>query len=216
MTKNKVVALVNLWDQFEADHPGADLADFCRHYLLSQQAEPASDPHEKRIPLEGRLSAAIYRMNKFTQFYARKLMVDTPMSNMEDFIYLATVLDHEQGDMRKSEVIHRNFSEFTSGISVIRRLVDRQFLEEYDDPDDARSRRVRITPLGRATLYQSLGSLGHLAQIMYDCLTDAEKRLALRILYKATQHHAHHYPHNRGLSGGEIVNYMTGKGIEEG
>lgn len=44
---NKTVELVTEWGAFEERHPGADIGDFCRHYLISQREK------DRHIPLEG-------------------------------------------------------------------------------------------------------------------------------------------------------------------
>jgi DNA-binding MarR family transcriptional regulator len=205
MSKNKIVELVNLWDEFEQRQPGAGIGDFCRHYLqMHESAGPPPTAEESEgIPLEGLLGRSLYRLNRFVLFYTKKLMAELPLRTLEEFVYLATIRDW--GEPRKSDVIHENLSEFTSGIGVLRRLSERGFIEELDDPDDARSRRVRMTVEGMKALEACYEQLSPMSRLIWSSLTEAEMRLVHRILDKADRLHSERYRHLRNASPDEIM-----------
>jgi len=43
-----------------------------------------------------------------------------------------------------------------SGIEVLRRLLSRKFIAEFDDPDDGRAKRISITEAGRKKIQEVL------------------------------------------------------------
>jgi DNA-binding MarR family transcriptional regulator len=47
------------------------------------------------------------------------------------------------------ELIKMHLIEPPSGIEVLKRLLKKQFIEEFDDPDDGRAKRIRITETGK-------------------------------------------------------------------
>src|SRR3569833_369140 len=80
LSMNKTVALVNEWADFEQQHPDADIADFCRHYLISQREK------DKKVPLEGGdipwninglLLKMMGRINKLNIIFAAKALEGT-------------------------------------------------------------------------------------------------------------------------------------------
>jgi DNA-binding MarR family transcriptional regulator len=90
------------------------------------------------------------RMSKFLTFYMKKIFSDSEIGSHTEFGILACV--EELGTPKKIEVINFNLIEKTTGTEMMKRLVKIGMLEEFDDEEDKRSKRVRITPKGSAFL----------------------------------------------------------------
>jgi DNA-binding MarR family transcriptional regulator len=197
-TPNPVVELVKAWEIFEQEHPDGNLVEFCQDYLTRQgfkEIPKGMIQFQEDVPpmrAADALSATIARMTKYQHFYSRKAMQRLPVDNFEDWVYLATL--HFNGSMRKSELIHQNISEFTSGTNVINRLLKHALVAEFDDPDDARSKRVKITEKGVDWVQQSLPDMINVSDLLWQkVLTDEEMELAFHILLKADRFHSRHY-----------------------
>ncbi|GAA4408427.1 hypothetical protein GCM10023187_30260 [Nibrella viscosa] len=218
--ENPVVALVKAWEVFEDSHPTGTVAEFCQDYLMRHQTGNTEEriSHQDVADIPGmRVSDALVvtmaRVVKHSNFYSRKVMQKLPVDNGEDFAYLATL--HFHGPMRKSELIHRNISEFTSGTNVINRLLKQHLIDEYNDPDDARSKQVKITPKGVERLMHSLPDMAKVSDLLLDgVLTEEEKKLAVHILLKVDRFHSEHHPAIRNLSIEEIQERLSERAKE--
>lgn len=210
MASHPVIELVKAYERFEQHQPGGDLDAFCRDYLDRHRragTEPAPPavplPHDATPPPGDSLGMYVGRLYKFMLFYSRKAMVAMPLDNFEDFGYLATL--HFEGEMRKSELIQHNVSEFTTGTNVINRLLKRGLVDEFPDPTDARSKRVRINPTGEKLLRDCLPPMWQIEHLLFGVLTEEEKRQACDLLAKAEQFHTAQYPALRTASREEIL-----------
>ena len=181
---NPVVELVKAWEVFENENPTGNLEEFCQDYLRKQQLAKFKSVDEGYIhhtggrvakPSNG-LGKALVRVQKYLHFYIKKTMQNLPIDNIEDFAYLSDL--HFMGAMRKSELIHRNISEFTSGTNVINRLIKNQFVEEFNDPDDARSKQVKITQLGVNWIMSCLPEMIKVDSVLFQVLQADEREVS--------------------------------------
>src|SRR5216684_3779823 len=120
---NKTVELVNEWGAFEQQHPGADIGDFCRHYLISQREK------DRKVPLEGGdipwnpngvLLKLMGRISKLNSIFAAKALAETGVDQLEEFGMLVTI--KRLVSPRKTEIIYANIFELSSGTDMLNRL----------------------------------------------------------------------------------------------
>ncbi|NJO02322.1 MAG: winged helix DNA-binding protein [Bacteroidia bacterium] len=199
---NKLVELVNRWHTYESSNPGVEIADFCRYYLAQQKQIPLSDsgllPEEADMSLESELARAVGRLTRFSYFYSKKALAELNLNNLEDFLYLLSV--QMMGTPRKSELIRNHLSEFTSGIEVIKRLTRLELLYEFQDPDDKRSKRLRITEKGQQILRECFPPMEKVAHLVFGFLTEDEKHIVLHLLDKLDHIHSDLHPQIRNKS----------------
>ncbi len=160
---NKTVELVNEWGSFEERHPGADIGDFCRHYLISQREKDRKAPMEGGdIPWDpnGLLLKLMGRISKLNAIFAARALEGTGVDQLEEFGMLLTV--RRLQNPRKTEIIYANIFELSSGTDMLNRLRKRGFINELDDTEDKRSKRVSLTPAGE-------NAIGLCAQQMMKC-----------------------------------------------
>ncbi len=209
---NPVVTLVKAWEVFEEENPEGDIESFCQDYLKKQQIKRFQQADERYIshpalpqprPSDG-LGKALVRVHKFLHFYAKKTMQNLPVvDNFEDFAYLAEL--HIVGAMRKSELIQRNISEFTSGTNVINRLLKNNLIEEFNDPDDARSKQVKITQAGIEWIMSCLPAMVKVDMLLLGHLPSDEREVLFHILSKIDHYHTRLYHDLKGMSIEEIL-----------
>lgn len=191
--ENKLVKLVNLFHEYEQSHPGCEIEAFCRHYLAVKELEHQQNKPQDRegYSKSAQLASLIGRLERFAGMYTKKALADSPIDNVEDIIYLMVL--NVMGSPRKSELIAENLSEFSTGVEVIRRLVNAGYVEEFPDPDDRRSKRVKITPQGKTILFQTYPNLERAAQIATSSLREDEIDLLLQMLSRLDLHHTEVY-----------------------
>jgi len=87
------------------------------------------------------------------------------------------------------ELIKTHYMETPTGIEVIKRLLRKGFIEEFDDPDDKRSKRVRITEMGKHEYHKTLLPLRKVIELMAGPMQDREKIQLVSLLNELNGHH---------------------------
>lgn len=126
-------------------------------------------------------------LNRYLKGYSRKALENSPLGGMDEFVYLATLL--EFGALTKSDLIQRNRHEKPTGMEIIRRLMALGFVTQSNDPDDRRSKRLAVTTEGIAVFKQVAGRMQQVMELTAGNLSSAEKLLLLQILEKLENFH---------------------------
>jgi DNA-binding MarR family transcriptional regulator len=72
--------------------------------------------------------------------------------------------------------------ELSSGSNMLIRLKKRGLVSEYDDEQDKRVKRLKLTAKGEATLLTAKEVVLKVARMMVNELTDEQKRLCIQLL----------------------------------
>jgi DNA-binding MarR family transcriptional regulator len=182
MEVNQTVELVKLWGAYEARHPNASIEDFCRYQLAqSVKKENYAPPKgELRPDLNGQLVILLRRIGKFHIAYSNKALEGTGLDQMEEFGILVTI--YNQKNPIKSEAIYNNIMELSSGTNMLIRLKKRGLVSEYNDEQDKRVKRLKLTAKGEATLLKAKDLVLKVAHMMVNALSDEDKRLCIQLL----------------------------------
>ena len=196
--------LVNLWAEFEAQNPEAEIKDFCLDFILKdyQEKKPSF------ITINGQLASLTGKLSKYASFYSKKALEKFSLNNIEDWVYLMRL--REMGTPRKSELIYDMISEFPSGIDVIKRLVKMGFVLEFPDIEDKRSKRLQITPSGIEILVKSLPWMEKISDMAFNKLQESEKILLIELLDRLNSFHKTHYMNVRNSSIEEAYEVLVG------
>jgi len=180
---NKTVELVNEWALFEEKHPGADIDDFCRHYLASHQQQKITGPLTGGVvppTSEGLLLKMIGRIHKLNMNYAGRALEGTGLNQVEEFGILLTV--QQESNPRKTDIIYANLFELSSGTDMLNRLKARGLIREYDDEEDKRSKRVELTKAGAKAIELCMMQMRKVAGMMTMELDEDDKQLCISLL----------------------------------
>lgn len=209
---NKTVALVNEWADFEQHHPDADIADFCRHYLISQREK------DKRIPLEGGdipwninglLLKMMGRINKLNVIFAAKALEGTGIDQLEEFGMLLTV--RRLKTPRKTEIIYSNIFELSSGTDMLNRLRKKGFIKEHADKEDRRSKRISLTAAGEKIIDVCADRIKKCAGMMLAEMNEDDITLCTQLLKNVEIKFAALWQQNRSASFQELYKLATKK-----
>lgn len=178
---NKAVALITAWGAFDDNHPESTLEEFCRHYLASEK-EAKAPPAGRFLPVsnDGVLMRAIGRIFKLHTIYTVAALDGTGISNIDEYSLLNTVA--QLNEPRKTEAIYAALQELSTGTDKLNRLKKLGYLTEYDDKEDKRSKRLKVTPKGEKVLVTCRKRISQLAQIMFHDLTEDDKQLCFQLL----------------------------------
>lgn len=174
--------LLDLGDKFEQAHPDdADqtLANFLA-WATNRPVEPPTGVLElpKRYsdempPIPTFIAQYLTKVYRYFRLYIKKAFETTPLLTFEDFISLIYLA--ERGSMTKTDLIESTVNEKTSGMLVIKRLLDRGFVEQTDNADDRRSRCVTLTDAGLAMLRSVQPAVNQATTLLKGDLSEEEQ-----------------------------------------
>lgn len=174
-----------------------------RLHELSTQSRPEGSGEEAKmwddfLQLDNQLTALVGFMHRYAKLYTKKALAGTPLQSLDEFTYLAGLTGSP--GISKTELIHRNAHEKTSGLEIIRRLVRLGLLEELNDPGDRRSTLVKHTEKGRGLMFGIAEQMKQVSGLVTGTLSDAEKFQLVHLLGKLDSFHRDVYLHHREKS----------------
>lgn len=147
--------------------------------------------------------AYVGMMGRYIDHYAKKSMPKTPITSLEEFTYLIVLL--QEKSMTKTELIHRNAHQITTGTEIIKRLFTKGYVDQEQDPNDKRSIRVSLTDAGKGALYASSEMTKSLSTLATGILSDDELLFLVSILRKLDDFHKKIFQESRQLDTQELV-----------
>ena len=147
---NIAAELIDLLRRFETEtgQEPLDIKEFAiwlSRLMFESHSAPDSIQEEGSIDME--LTFLLIMQRKHYKTYCKEAFANTEINSPDEysFLYHLCLVD----SFRKMELIHIHLMEAPSGIEVINRLIKKEFIEAFDDKDDKRAKRVRITKKGR-------------------------------------------------------------------
>lgn len=210
---NKTVKLVNEWGSFEAKYPGANIDDFCRHYLATHQKQKIKGPLTGGVvppTSEGLLLKLIGRINKLNMSYANGALEGTGLNQVEEFGMLLTI--QQEGSPRKTDIIYANLFELSSGTDMLNRLKRRGLIKEYDDKDDKRSKRIELTPPGEKAIILCTAQMRKVSGMITKDLSEDDKQLCIQLLKNIEIKFSKYWQHHKGQTFDDIYGSLMQSG----
>ena len=140
---------------------------------------------------ENEICKQVLLLARYSKILIRKGLTDFPELANEEFTYLYRLKD--EPFLTKIQLIERNGHEKQTGTQIIRRLLEAGFLEEKNDEDDKRSKRLNLTRTGEEIFHESVSKVNQTSKILSGKLSDDEKNELLKILRKLNEFHSHLY-----------------------
>lgn len=156
---------------------------------LARQAATADQvaPHDTADNESAEIGKLLVFLHRYAKNYAKKALDGSVLGGVDEFVYL-TMLQNDRG-LTKSELIYQNRHEKPTGMEIIRRLLAAGLVEQSDDLDDRRSKRLRITPEGQEAVTQVQVRMNFVRELLTGNLNGAEKMLLLQMLEKMELFH---------------------------
>jgi len=147
---NIVAELIEQLKRFENEkgqepHDVKEFTIWLNQVVFEHHTSLEAGHEENDIDME--LTFLLIMQSKHYKTYCKEALIDTEINSPDEysFLYHLSLVD----SFRKMELIHIHLLEAPSGIEVIKRLLKKGFIEEFDDKDDKRAKRVRISKKGR-------------------------------------------------------------------
>src|SRR5258706_3588769 len=202
---DKTIELVNQWGAFAGTHPMGSIEDFCRHYLAhAQQKETHGVLVGGVVPAitDGLLLKIIGRISKLNMNYANLALEGTGLNQIEEFGMLVTI--KQEKNPKKTEVIYANLFELSSGTDMLARMKKRGLINEYDDTEDRRSKRLALTSKGEKAVDACKVKIFKNATMLMNDLTDDDKQLCIQLLKNVEIKFSSLWPKHKGRAFDEV------------
>jgi DNA-binding MarR family transcriptional regulator len=133
------------------------------------------------------LSFALVMQNKFFKAYAKKVLGESELTSPDgfSFLYHLSLTD----SFRKMELIKMHHLEPPSGIEVLKRLLNKGLIDEFDDVNDKRAKRIKITEKGKKELQVVMPKMSEVFDLMTAELSLNEKLHLLAFLKRMNDFH---------------------------
>ena len=179
---NKTVELVCSWAEYENLHPGGDLEDFYRYRLASNQERNIGDKVVGGIvpkSIDPLLIKLLGRLYKLLEIYLESAVIDAGLNQIEEFFLLSSI---NFGNPRKTEVIYNSLIELSTGTNILNKLRAEDYLEEYDDLEDKRAKRVKLTAKGEKSMVDCRKKMSRIAKLFFEDMSEDDKYLCVQLL----------------------------------
>lgn len=137
--------------------------------------------------LDMELSFLLVMQSRYYKTYAKKVLGESELASPDGFSFLYH-LNHTDS-FRKMELIKMHHLEPPSGIEVLKRLLNKGLIEEYDDADDRRAKRIKITDKGKKELQVVMPKMSEVFRLMTAELSLNEKLHMLAFLKQMNDFH---------------------------
>ncbi|WP_288438221.1 MarR family transcriptional regulator [uncultured Chryseobacterium sp.] len=152
---------------------------------------------------ENEICKQVLLLGRYSKLLIRKGLGDFPELANEEFTYLYRLKD--EPFLTKIQLIEKNGHEKQTGTQIIKRLLEAGFLEEENDLDDKRSKRLNLTKKGEEIFHASVSDVNLTSKILSGKLDKDEKNELLRILKKLNEFHSHIYAYYKSADINMIV-----------
>ena len=141
-------SLIDLTEEFNKTNASGTMEEFVVWLSGKYFQSEASDGHQEQLDLM--LAFQISLLNKSIKKQTKEVISESSLSSLDDYSFL---LHLEQVDsFRKMELIEMHNLEAPTGIEVIKRLLNKGLIAEFNDLEDKRAKRVRMTEAGKTEL----------------------------------------------------------------
>lgn len=182
--------LLHWLEEFQQEHPNdeSDLGSFViwlNSRLFSEDKVSNSEYNPEMLDME--LSFLLVMQSRYYKTYAKKVLGESELTSPDGFSFLYH-LNHTDS-FRKMELIKLHHLEPPSGVEVLKRLLNKGLIEEFDDSEDKRARRIKITEKGKKELQLVLPKMSEVFRMMTAELSLNEKLHMLAFLKQINDFH---------------------------
>jgi DNA-binding MarR family transcriptional regulator len=212
MYTNKTAELVNQWAAFEERHPGADIEDFCRYYLVYQrEKEGKKELFDGVIPPRPDIVIAklLHRIIKLKLVYISIAMEELTINHLEEFTILNAIANLHSP--RKTEVIYHTINELSTGLNLLANLKKLGYITERDDPEDKRSKRLSMTAKGEKMLQACYRQFKKVTEMFFMEMSTQDIELCIQLLKNIDIKFSGLWQQHKGRPFDQVYEAVTGK-----
>ncbi len=219
---NVIKQIIDLWEEYESNADQIQLTDFAE--WLNLQVKERSDLNEKTATSRFRSAPSlqsqalknfdeatrfmeyISRISRFNEFYTRKFFEGLPINSRLEFLFLQTV--NLTGKAKKTDLINYLLVEYTTGMDIIKRLINNGLLQEALNENDKRVKLLEITEEGKDKLLLAEKRLKDERTMFLACTSMNKWKKAMPVLEEICDFHNAIYNKHNDKPYPELLNLM--------
>ncbi|SDG57568.1 DNA-binding transcriptional regulator, MarR family [Pedobacter terrae] len=190
---NELLLLVKTYEN-TAIKPKDDLQAF-QKWISEHSADNASLPNVEPDwsgKISGRsadsvINTTLVHLYRYAKMHAKEAIAESSFSTPDEFIYLINLVSH--GAMSKTDLIKENVHDKPAGTLIIKRLLDKGFIEQKPSGIDKRSVIIGITEQGNDELNKCMDKIRLASAKVTGPLNNDEKMRLIAILKKLEDFH---------------------------
>jgi DNA-binding MarR family transcriptional regulator len=136
--------LLEYVEEFQEESPSQRIEDFViwlNNKVFTTNQQEGYAVHDTLLTAFKLLYA-----NKELKKQTKSVLAQSGISSIDEYSFLLHL--NYQESFRKMEIIELHNLEAPTGIEIIKRLVRKDFIEEFADEEDKRAKRIKITETG--------------------------------------------------------------------
>jgi DNA-binding MarR family transcriptional regulator len=188
--QENIVQLVNEYHKYSQKENGG-IEGFCQSYLASKQEVIKSNLEVSKVKStkikNSELGKLLGRISRFAKVESYRRLPEIGLDSFEDVLMISLI-----GEMNlptKKEIIDHSMIEYTTGIEVLKRLHKRKLTTESVNPEDKRSKIVKLNSKGKKAHLESHTILEGLSDHMFFPLNEEDKKQLNEIFQKLDAWH---------------------------
>ncbi|MBN2615305.1 MAG: winged helix-turn-helix transcriptional regulator [Bacteroidales bacterium] len=190
--------LLNYIDLYEEHAANANIEEFSlflkdrvfgsKKYRNTTSIEKGDQPNYRNYA-EVEFSIGLTTLFRYAKIYIKKAFTGSSIKTLDEFGFLSTLF--REGNLLKSELIQKHLLEISSGSEILKRLIKQGLIDEFDDKQDHRAKRVLLTEQGRKEVLVAFEQMHKVSEIIIGTLTEQELKDTLAVFQKLTNFHRH-------------------------
>lgn len=225
--KNKkyqaIKRIISYWEEFEETNSHISIHEFAAWLLQKSIKEvpdygksnddtinhdiPAYLKYEQSIDQKNHLLDLISRLARLQEFYTRKFLSSLPINSRLEFLFLYSV--NLIGDAKKTEIINVHLVEFTTGMDIIKRLLNQGLIKESLNESDKRSKLIHITEEGKLVLDKSIRKIDAEKEMFLSCINENKWKKIISTLEELNNFHNSIYLKHNNKTEAELINLVA-------
>jgi DNA-binding MarR family transcriptional regulator len=214
--------LIDLWEEYEDQSPQPGLQEFTG-WLNERVAEKPvksvkspyvrfSNPPElyaqtiHHFDDETLFLEYISRIARFHEFYTRKFLEGLPINSRLEYQFLQTV--HILQQAKKTDLISLLLVEYTTGMDIIKRLINNGLLTEIPNENDKRVKLLELTVEGKKLLLLADKRVKEERLMFLECINMNKWKKTMPFLKELSEFHNSIYSHHNNKPYSELLNLM--------
>ena len=187
---NILSELIEYLKRFELDkgkgpNDAKEFIIWLNHFLFDQSNSLESYHSVGDIDLE--MTFHIIMLGKYYKMYCKDALLNTDIHSPDEYSFLYHLLMFDS--LRKMELINIHLLEAPSGIEIIKRLIKKGLIEEFDDKDDKRATRIKITTEGKLLTQELIPKMNDVYSKMVAKLSTNEKIHVISFMKELNDYH---------------------------
>lgn len=205
MNHKLLIEFMHLLFEFEKDTTGgllptyAQTIDGFKKWIREKQEEPKTNENvvlgDTVITTEQHIAIALVKVANYSKMYWRSLFADVPIGTQENWMVLFNLWMY--GAMTKMELIRIIAQEKPTGMQIINRLIQLEFVCQTDSEIDKRSKIIEITAVGQRELLNQMNEIQQVSQMINGNLRQSEKQQLLLSVTKLMDFHEEVFKENK-------------------